>query len=331
MQHIFERILKTISMGQRSVLVTVVDNVGSTPRGRGSQMLVGQQGRLLGTIGGGAVEKHSEIMAQQMLAAQKSGMHTFELTENARQDIGMVCGGDMTVLFSYLSPADTQWKDVVRQTLCCFAEKRPAWLVLSAEGQAMLTDAEGARIAGILLPEQSIVFRQMLPIGERAVIFGAGHIAQALVPLLRMVNFRPIVYDNRPEYAQNAAFPAAEQVLTGSFDCIDSALMLTREDYIVIMTNGHQHDYEVELQALQAEHAYVGVIGSARKTAAVNERLRKAGIVPERLQQVHTPIGTKIHAVTPEEIAISIAGEMISVRALRRGEGEKALHACPMH
>lgn len=92
---------------------------------------------------------------------------------------------------------------------------------------------------------------------------------------------------------------------------------MTEEDFVVIMTNGHMHDFQVEEQILRGAFAYVGVIGSRTKTASVNQRLREAGIPEESIAQVHTPIGTAIRAVTPAEIAVSIAGEMILCRAER--------------
>jgi xanthine dehydrogenase accessory factor len=85
------------------------------------------------------------------------------------------------------------------------------------------------------------------------------------------------------------------------------------------MTSGHVHDCEVEEQVLRMDFPYVGVIGSRKKTAVVNARLREKGISEEKLQSVHTPIGLAIDAVTPEEIAVSIAAEMIQVRARQRG------------
>ena len=97
---------------------------------------------------------------------------------------------------------------------------------------------------------------------------------------------------------------------------------------MVIMTSGHMRDFQVEDQVLRGPFAYVGVIGSRRKTASVNQRLREAGVPEEAIALVHTPIGTPILAVTPEEIAVSIAGEMIQVRAQRRGPTP---HGCPMH
>lgn len=107
--------------------------------------------------------------------------------------------------------------------------------------------------------------------------------------------------------------------------------MLTAEDYVVVMTNGHVHDLEVQEQALRKTLAYIGVIGSRTKIAAVNEQLRDAGIPEEAIETVHTPIGTPIRAVTPEEIAVSIAGEMICQRAIRREGSSGVHHACPMH
>ena len=103
------------------------------------------------------------------------------------------------------------------------------------------------------------------------------------------------------------------------------------DDYVVIMTNGHRHDFVVEEQVLRGQYAYIGVIGSRTKTASVNALLRQAGISEEAIAAVHTPIGTAIKAVTPEEIAVSIAGEMICVRATRREDAGIKLHGCPMH
>ena len=95
---------------------------------------------------------------------------------------------------------------------------------------------------------------------------------------------------------------------------------MSEEDFVVILTNGHMHDFHVEEQVLRGPFAYVGVIGSRTKTVSVNRRLREAGIPEESIAQIHTPIGTAIQAVTPAEIAVSIAGEMILCRAERRGD-----------
>ena len=167
-----------------------------------------------------------------------------------------------------------------------------------------------------------------LPVGQRALIFGGGHVSQALCPLLRSVDFRPWIFDCRPAFADRALFPDAEEVLCGDFTRIADYVTVTPEDYVVVMTSGHGFDFTVQEQVLRDETAYIGVIGSRRKTAAVNERLRAAGIPESAIARVHAPIGTAIRAVTPAEIAVSVAGEMICVRAERRGDEG---HGCPMH
>ena len=125
--------------------------------------------------------------------------------------------------------------------------------------------------------------------------------------------------------------PEAEAAVCGDYTRIADGLELTAEDYAVVMTSGHRHDFEVEEQLLRRPLAYVGVMGSRTKTAYVNGRLREAGIPEEAIRRVRTPIGTAIKAVTPEEIAVSIAGELIYERALRREAAGTAEHGCPSH
>lgn len=333
MNQIFAQLFYEMEKHRDTVLVTLIDAAGSAPRKSGSQMLVGANGRLTGTIGGGAVERRSEEMAMALLREKRSAVHDFLLhTAASGGDIGMVCGGDVTVLFTRIPGMDARWNSLAQKAMQCFAEMTPADLSLGLNGGlAALIGADGQLLAGAAsAPEEKHVLLP-LPLGERALIFGAGHIARSLVPLLKTINFRPVVYDCRPECANQANFPDADQVIVGDFDHIADSLALLPDDYIVIMTNAHSHDFEVELQALQADHAYVGVIGSAKKTASVNARLRERGVTDDRLAVVHTPIGTAIKAVTPAEIAVSIAGEMIYVRALRREGGQEAHHGCPMH
>ena len=137
--------------------------------------------------------------------------------------------------------------------------------------------------------------------------------------------------DNRAEYANRENFPNAEDLIVGDYTRLSDYLTLSRDDYAVVMTNGHSFDLEVEDQLLRQELAYVGVIGSKSKKAAVNAKLKERGIPEEAIASVHTPIGISIKAVTPEEIAVSITGEMIYVRALRRELAGETVKGCPMH
>ena len=323
MKEIFTTLLYEMEKHHDTVLCTIIADSGSTPRGRGAQMLVGAEGLLRGTIGGGAVEGGAIALAHTLLQARRSAVHEYRLHHNETEDIGMVCGGDVTVHLQFIAADDGQWNALAQDVLRRIACRQTGWLTLALDGGTpALRDEPETDKDHFTLP---------LPIGERAVIFGGGHCSLALCPLLTTVGFRVTVVDDRPELVTKERFPTADAVVCCDLDRLPEALAIGSEDYVVVMTNGHSHDFSVQRQILRGQYAYIGVIGSRTKTASVNERLRQAGISEEAIATVHTPIGTPIKAVTPEEIAVSIAGEMICVRAARRESGGVKLHGCPMH
>ena len=343
MDRIFAKLLYMMEKELDTMLVTIIADQGSTPRGAGSQMLVGSEGRILGTIGGGAVEGQADSMARQLLQQKVSCCHLFQLHPDAKENIGMVCGGNVKVLFQYISGTDAHWQSLAGMLLEMTAARQTGWLALKTNGSSpsLLTE-DGLAVLGESVTGQTAcsswkpepskdVFCLPLPVGERAIIFGGGHCAQALAPLLHTVGFRVTVFEEREEYGCRENFPSAEQIIVGDYTRIGDSLQLTAEDYIVIMTNGHSFDLEVQDQVLRGDFAYVGVIGSRKKTAAVNAKLRERGISEEAISRVHTPIGTHIKAVTPEEIGISITGELIYTRALRREACGIIPTGCPMH
>ena len=142
-------------------------------------------------------------------------------------------------------------------------------------------------------------------------------------PVLASVGFRVVVYDNRPDFAKPDHYPSAEQVILGDYLDIGAHLTLTENDYVCIMTPGHQADREVLLQALRSPATYIGCIGSRHKIAATNAYLMANGIPEADLSRVHAPIGLEIYGQTPAEIAVSVAAEMIRHRALRAGTDKK--------
>ena len=154
-----------------------------------------------------------------------------------------------------------------------------------------------------------------------AFIFGAGHVGQALEPILRSVNFTTKVIDDRPEFASRERFPEADEIVViDSFKDAWQGMEPDGNSYVVIVTRGHSGDYDVLKQTLNRKAAYIGMMGSRKKVAEIFRVLREEGFKQEDLDKVYTPIGTNIFAETPEEIAVSIAGEMIMVRA---GHGER--------
>ena len=325
MNTIFQTLVYQREKGLDAVLATIIWDDGSAPRGSGSQMLVGREGLLAGTIGGGAVEGQSIAIAQELLAdGTCSRLREFRLRrDGSAQSTGMVCGGDVTVYFRRIPMEEKDWDTLAAEVLRRVSVREKGWLVQPLDGEMPYLVDEDA--------DKENRFTMPLPVGERALIFGTGHIARALVPLLCTVGFRPVVFDDRPQFATRERFPQADQVICGDFTRIRDYLTVGPEDYVVIMTNGHEYDFQAQVQVLRGETAYVGVIGSRKKTAFVNQRLREAGIAEEAIAFVHTPVGTAIKAVTPEEIAVSITGEMILVRATRREANGEAHHGCPMH
>lgn len=158
------------------------------------------------------------------------------------------------------------------------------------------------------------------PIGTlgKAFVFGAGHCGRSLVSVLSTLSFYTVVIDDRPEFASAERFPTADRIeVPVSFDGIVKTLPIDSDSYLVIVTRGHSHDKSVLAQALGTSAAYIGMIGSRKKVAQAFEALGKEGFSADDLARVHAPIGLSIGAETPEEIAISIAAELIQVRSSR--------------
>lgn len=320
MEAIFSRLNREMAEGRDTVLCTIIADNGSAPRGAGAQMLCGKKGLLCGTIGGGAVELDAIEESKKLLDTKQSQVKDYAL--HPAGALKMVCGGAVTVLFQYIPADNAPWRDAVAGVLQRLADRESATLLLSLAGDAPVLAPPHAEKEGC--------FPLTVTPGDRAILFGAGHCSAALSPLLQTLGFRVTVMDDRPPLADSARFPGAEQVICGDFARIDDYLTLTEDDFVVVMTSGHRNDFTVEEQVLRRPYAYLGVIGSKSKKEAVNAMLRQAGISDEAIAAVHTPIGLPIGAVTPEEIAVSIAGEMIAFRAARRQDAGIAAHRCPM-
>lgn len=313
------------------VLVTIIAFHGSAPRGTGAWMVVYKDGATTGTVGGGAIEYDAQQEAQKLFETRTSFMKEYVLRPNEAGDLGMVCGGNATLYFQYLSPDNPQTKRLIGDLDRTFESNEDAWLLTSWEKPAAFEmtvidekmketsffDLELFQKESRLFKKDKIsIFSQPLLQNERVYVFGGGHIAKELVPVLGHLDFKCVVIDDREAFANKEAFPDAEEVFVSDFKNISTFLKIGRSDYVIIMTRGHQNDYLVEAQILKTKARYIGVIGSRKKTAAVNEKLMRIdGFTQERLNKVYTPIGKAIKAKTPAEIAISIAAELIEVRA----------------
>jgi xanthine dehydrogenase accessory factor len=153
----------------------------------------------------------------------------------------------------------------------------------------------------------------------KAFIFGCGHVGLELAPLLDHLGWDVVVYDNRPDYANPQRFACAKSIIVADYQDILGKVSISDSDYVIIMTHGHLNDRDILLQALSTGAAYIGCIGSRHKIAATNEYLIAHGVKKDELERIHTPIGLELYGNEPEEIAISIAAEMIRHRSILNG------------
>lgn len=331
MRNMLKTMKTHLSSGEALVLVTVIASSGATPRGAGARMLIGKSGRLCGTIGGGAVEYRSQQISAQVLTEGTSLGHDFTLTKDDVQNLGMICGGACNVYFHYLPAGDAH-----TITLCDTAEEQfkkgtDLWLLTEiGEDGRMGLYAPDLGLWGIRAPQELRLSRHPERIGNlfaeqintsgKVYVFGGGHVAQELVPVLAHVGFRCVVMDDRPEFTKKELFPGAEDVILGDLQKISDYMTIGENDYVCVMTRGHAYDTVVQAQVLRRRPAYCGVIGSAMKAAGVRKTLKEEyGLGDEELDLVTTPIGLNIKGETPAEIAISIAAQMILRRAELNG------------
>ncbi|MCB2295289.1 XdhC family protein [Clostridium algoriphilum] len=150
----------------------------------------------------------------------------------------------------------------------------------------------------------------------RLIILGGGHIAKPLAEFASKAGFSVTVIDDRPSFANHERFPTAQKVICESFDHCFDFINLNMSAYVVIVTRGHRHDMDCLRQVLKHNTAYVGMIGSKRRVKSVMEQMLSEGYPKEKLNGVNAPIGLKIGAVTPDEIAFSIISQLIQYRRL---------------
>jgi xanthine dehydrogenase accessory factor len=156
----------------------------------------------------------------------------------------------------------------------------------------------------------------------RAIVFGGGHISQPLVQILSLLDFEVTVVDDRPEFANQARFPGAYQVICENFPKILQNLTIDQDMAVIIVTRGHRYDMDCLRAVMGSDTRYLGMIGSRRRIREIVNVLREEGAPEDLESRLRAPIGLDIKAETPAEIAVSIAAEVIAV--LRGGSG------CPL-
>ena len=316
MKYLMEKVKEQVLMGNACYLVALIESEGSTPRSSGAFMLVNKNGFVAGTVGGGGMEYAAVLEAQKKLVEgeTKSFLKRYDLTTAA----GIACGGYCSLQFCYL-PAIQETDMLAEYILFSLKGKYPWWLLIPL-GEGDIRVEEGLFIKkhkGFYEQDGKEYYAEQYNYDGRVFIFGAGHVARELVPLLSHLGFKCVVIDDRDEFAKPEVFPTAHKVLLADYTKLNEVCKLNCMDYAVVMTRGHIHDANCERFLLTTPVPYIGVMGSKNKAKLARETLLSEGYSEKQLARIKTPIGLDIGSETPAEIAVSIAAQLIEVRSKR--------------
>ena len=189
--------------------------------------------------------------------------------------------------------------------------------VIDTEKPRHLTFSLGQDAAydnGLICGGQLDIFLEPVTPEPRAYIFGGGHVSKSISKIANMAGFATVIIDDREAFANKERFPEADETYADEYENVFPKLDISSSAYIVIVTRGHRDDMRVLRWAVGTPARYIAMIGSKRKTISVVKELVKEGIPREAFDKIYAPMGLEIGAETPEEIAISVVGEMIAVR-----------------
>ncbi len=304
--------------GKGAALATVVETWGSAPRRVGSQLAISGEGEIEGSVSGGCVEGAVVVEALEALEDGAQRMLEYGVSDGDAFAVGLACGGTIRVL---VEPVGSVMPvDLLEQLVAARAARRAvAYVVDMQSGARYLTEegyADRFRLdrSGFEEGEQQFVAIHNPPL--RMIIIGAVHIAQALVPMARIVGYDPIIVDPRDSFASEARFPGERIVRDWPDEALDT-LGLDPRTALVLLTHDPKLDDPALERALASEVFYIGALGSTRTHAARVERLRAAGHDAAAIARIHGPIGLDIGAAGPAEIALSILGETVKVLRIR--------------
>lgn len=314
----------------KAAVATVIDTWGSSPVPIGGQMVVAADGRFEGSVSGGCVEGEVITEAGEVLDGGKPRTLEFGVADETAWQVGLPCGGKIRVLVERLEKAGGA--PLIDRMLA--ARKTREGLVLDtalADGAKTLhdersTDADvmqrfSTAKSSIEATPRGEVFRQALVPPPRVLIIGATHIGQVLAHLVKLAGYELMVIDPRTAFAAEARFPGIELVTEWPQDAIPKVGLDAYTAVVALAHVGHIDDEALKL-GLRSSAFYVGALGSKRNHAKRIERLTAAGLTPDQIARIKSPIGLDIGAQSPPEIAIAVMAEI--VRAVRGPKGKGA-------
>ncbi|MFU8880919.1 MAG: XdhC family protein [Rhodobacterales bacterium] len=304
--------------GRGAALATVVETWGSAPRRVGSQLAISGRGEIEGSVSGGCVEGAVVTEALEALEDGKPRLLEYGVSDGDAFAVGLACGGTIRVL---VEPVGTVLPEPMLADLVAAraARQAVAYVVDMDSGARQLTSTdypERFRMDRSGFEAEGRVFVAIHNPPLRMIVVGAVHIAQALVPMARIVGYDPVLVDPRDAFGSQARFPG-ETILNDWPDDAIAALGLDARTALVLLTHDPKLDDPAIAAALASDVFYIGALGSKRTHAARVDRLVAKGHAPERIARIHGPVGLDIGAAGPAEIALSILAQCTQI--LRQG------------
>jgi xanthine dehydrogenase accessory factor len=338
---IYAAFLDLVARKKPAALATIVGLHGSGPQVVGASALFSRAGLIAGTLGGGLLEAKAGRLAAAALEKKQSLFFDLDLRGHFGEADEALCGGAVRVLID-ASPAGH--KHVFRRMEASLAAGKAGilvtiiesptgrdlpisrhWITLEKKSRdiqkkpiQLYRDAikKGLRAPVAITTKAGLmVYVEPHEPPPRLIIVGAGHIGQALCRLGSRLGFRVIVLDDRPAYARSFKLPDADRIFIGPVGRSLARLPLGPDAYVVIVTPGHAKDAEALRACVKRPSAYIGMIGSKNKVRVMRENfLKRRWASAREFDRVSAPVGLPIHSQTVEEIAVSIAAELVLVR-----------------
>jgi xanthine dehydrogenase accessory factor len=297
------------------MLLYVLESKGSSPGRQGFLMAVSESGEMVGSIGGGIMEHKFVELAKERLKAgsRETGVRKQIHDKSAISDqSGMICSGEQTIL---LYPVQQKDSPAIRSIISSLEKNKNGTLILLPDGIEFDESIPGKDFEFSFQSEDNWIYKEKTGYKNKLFIIGGGHCSLALSNLMRTMGFYVRVYDDRKELKTMQENESAhEKHLVNDYTELNQLIEDGENHYVVIMTFGYRTD-DVALKALvNKQFKYIGVLGSRKKMEKLFADYRKEGISESVLQRIHSPIGLDIKSQTPEEIAVSIAAEIIKVK-----------------
>ncbi len=301
---VFKHAAAALARGEAATLLVVVDHRGSAPGTTGARMVVASGG-CAGTVGGGSVE--NQVVARGLTLGAPPALLDYDLTGGGEVD--SICSGFQTVAAVRLGDGDRPTIATIVATLDAggrgVMELSPAGLSFAAGEQAPRDFNAG---------EPNWSYRETLGLVDTLYLVGGGHVALALSRVVATLPFRIVVLDNRAELpTMDANRWASERVRVDYHRIADHIPDDPDHAWVAVMTNGHHADAQVVELLAAKPLRFLGLLGSRAKVAQVRTKLAAAGVPREQLDRVHAPVGLPIGSHTPEEVAISIAAQLVQL------------------